>query len=60
MNISQEYIAAVVVIVVSGLHAFGVEVASTLVEAVVTGAAALWIIFRKVQKGDITPLGVRK
>lgn len=55
--ISQEYIASIVIVVVSTLKAFGVELGNEVVTAVVTGAAALYVVFRKVQKGEITVLG---
>jgi hypothetical protein len=57
---SQEYIASLVVIVSSVLAIFKIHLASEEVTAVVTGLAALWVIIRKIQKGEITPLGAVK
>lgn len=56
---STEFIASVVAIITSILSAFNVEIGHDLVNAVVTGAAALYVIVRKVSKGEITPLGKR-
>lgn len=60
MNISQEYIASIVVVILSVLRAFHIEVASDLVTSAVTGVAALYVIYRKWKKGEITLAGVRK
>lgn len=56
---SQEYVAALVVVIVSALKAFGVEVASDVVTAIVTGLLAVWIMIRRFQKKDISVLGKR-
>jgi len=60
MGISREYIASLTVIIVSLLGLFGIDVGNEELTAIITGAAALYVIYRKIQKGEITPLGARK
>lgn len=57
MNYSQEYIASLVAVVVSILTALKIEIGHDLVNAIVTGGAAIYVIIRKVQKGEINVLG---
>ena len=61
---SQIYVSAVVAILAQVLPLFGLQIQSeeltALVSNVVTVGAALWVIFRRYQQGDITPLGARK
>lgn len=57
---SQEYIASLVVIVASILAVFKIHVGNEEITAVVTGAAAIWVIIRKIQKGEINAFGVKK
>ena len=56
---SQEYIGALVILVVSVLKIFGIQVASDSINGIVVGVVALWIAFRRYQKGDITVVGKR-
>lgn len=60
MNISQEYIGAVVLIIVGVLKAFGIEIASDAISGIITGVIAIWIAVRRYQKGDINVLGAKK
>ena len=60
MGISREYIASLTVIIVSLLGLFGIDVGNEELTAIITGTAALYVIYRKIQKGEITPLGARK
>jgi hypothetical protein len=57
---SQEYIASLVVIISSILALLKIPIGTEEITAVVTGAAALYVIYRKVTKGEITVLGQRK
>ena len=57
---SQEYIGALVIIVVSLLKVFGIEIGSDVITGIVTGVLALWVAIRRHQKGDISVLGSRK
>ena len=57
---SQEYIAAIVIILVSLLKVFGIEIGSDVITGIVTGVLALWVAIKRHARGDITPLGVRK
>lgn len=57
---SQEYIGALAILLVSILKLLKIEVGNTEVTTIVTGAVALWVAVRRFQKGDITALGSRK
>jgi hypothetical protein len=57
---SQEYIAAVVILIVSVLKIFKIEVATEAITGIVTGALAIWIAYRRYSKGDINIVGARK
>lgn len=57
---SQEYGAAIAIIVGAVLKGFGVEIENKIVEGIVFGLLALWIAIRRHQKGDITAFGIRK
>jgi len=58
--ISQEYIAAIALILISVLKVFGIEIENQTIEALIAGVLALWIAIRRKSKGDITALGFRK
>ena len=57
---SQEYIGAIVILVISVLKYFNIEIASDAITGVVTGLVAIWISIRRYRKGDINLAGVRK
>ena len=57
---SNEYIGAIAILIVSGLKMFGIELANDVVMGLVTGVVALWIAVKRYQKGDITLGGFRK
>lgn len=57
---SQEYLSALVIVIVSVLKIFGIEVASDAITGILTGALALWVAIRRYKKGDITIAGYRK
>jgi len=57
---SQEYIAAIVLIVGALLKIFGIDVANDAIQGIVVGGLALWIAIRRHSKGDITMAGFRK
>ena len=60
MQISHEYIAAIVLVLGSLLKLFGIaEIGNETIEGIVAGAIALWIAIRRKQKGDINLLGVK-
>lgn len=56
---SQQYIGAIVILLISLLKLFKVEVAESDVTTVVTGAVACWVAYKRYQKGDITLFGSR-
>lgn len=57
---SQEYISAIVIVLLSVLKMFNIEIASESLTGLVTGLIAVWIAIRRYQKGDITFGGIRK
>ena len=59
MAFSKEYVGAVVIIIVSVLKAFGIDIATDTVTAIVTGAVALVIAIARYRKGDISLGGVK-
>ena len=54
---SQEYIAAIVLIAVGILKAFGIELPSDALQGIITGVIAIYIAIRRYKKGDIDVLG---
>ncbi len=60
MQLSQEYIAALTIVIVGLLKAFGVEIGSSEVTAGITTLLALWVMIRRYSKGDIKVSGVKK
>jgi len=63
MQISQEYIAALVVILVTVLPRLGIQIGSveltTFIQATITVVGGLWIIIRKIQKKEINIAGFK-
>ncbi len=59
-GVSQEYIGAVVLILMSILKALHIELPSDVLTGLVTGVVALWIAYNRYKKGDIKLSGVRK
>ena len=57
---SQEYVGAIVLILISILQAFGIVIEKDAIAGIVSGLIALYIAFRRYKKGDITVVGVRK
>ncbi len=60
MEISQQYVGAIVIVIISVLRAFKIEIASDAVTGIVTGLIAVWIAVKRYQKGDISVSGVKK
>ena len=57
---SKEYTSAVVVLIVALLQIFKIEVAPDVITGLVTGVLALYLAFKRHQRGDIDALGRRK
>ncbi len=57
---SQEYIGSIALLIVGILKAFGIEIANSAIEGILTGGIALYIAIRRYQKGDISLGGIRK
>ncbi len=58
--LSQEYIGAIAILLVSVLHMFHIEVGNDAVSGLLAGGIALWIAIRRHGKGDITVAGIKK
>ena len=63
-NISTTYISSVIIILVSILNAFKINIGTAeltpVIEGLVTGIGGLYIIWKKWKNGEITASGVRK
>lgn len=57
---SNEYVGALVILLVQVLKLFGVELGNEEVTTIVSGLVAVWVAFKRYSKGDITMGGVRK
>ena len=57
---SKEYVSALVVLLVAVLQVFKIEVAPEAVTGIVTGVLALYLAFKRYQRGDINIVGARK
>jgi len=57
---SQEYIGAIALLVISLLQTFGVVVEQDAIAGIIAGLISIWIAYRRYQKGDITVVGLRK
>lgn len=57
---SQQYIGSLVILLVSVLKIFKIELGNDEVTAIVTGIVAIWVAIRRYQQGDITVVGARK
>lgn len=57
---SSEYILSIVLVLGGILKFFGIEIENAALEGLVGGVIALVIAIRRLMKGDITPLGVKR
>lgn len=57
---SQEYIGAIALLVISLLQTFGIVVEKDAIAGIIAGLISIWIAYRRYQKGDITVVGLRK
>jgi len=60
MKFSQEYLGAIVILLVQVLSLFGVELANEEVTNIVTGFVALYVAVKRYSKGDISMGGVKQ
>lgn len=60
MNVSQQYIGSIVILLISLLKVFNIDVANEELTAIITGGIALWVAIKRFRKGDITMGGVKK
>lgn len=58
--ISQQYISALAIILVSVLQMFKIEIGNETVSALIIGIAGLWVAIRRYKQGGISIAGVRK
>lgn len=59
MNISQQYIGSIVILLISLLKMFKIDIGSEELTAIITGAIALWVAIKRFQKGDINVAGIK-
>ena len=55
--LSQEYSAALVIVIIGILQVFKVETTPEQVMAVITVLSGAWVMIRRYKKGDINLLG---
>lgn len=60
MSLSKEYLSAIVVLIVAVLQIFKIEVAPDAITGIITGVLALYLAFKRFQRGNINIVGVRK
>lgn len=58
--LSQEYIGALAILLVSILKTLGVNIGNEELVSILTGVVALWVAIRRYNKGDIKMSGLRK
>lgn len=58
--ISQEYVGAIVILLVSVLKLLGIEIGSDVLTSLITSVIAIWVAVRRYQKRDINIVGVKK
>lgn len=58
--LSQEYVGAIAILIVSVFKMFGIEIPNDAIAGILTGVIAVWIAIRRYQKGDISLGGVKK
>lgn len=57
---SQQYLSALAIILVSVLKIFGIEIGNDVITSLLVGAFAVWVAIRRHAQGDITVAGVKK
>lgn len=57
MKFSQEYIGAVVILIISVLKIFGIEIANDVMTGLVTGLVALYVAILHKKANNISVLG---
>lgn len=56
---SQQYIGSIVVLLISLLKMFKIDIGNEELTAIITGAVALWVAIRRYKQGDISVVGSR-
>lgn len=56
---SQEYSAALIVVIQALFSAFGYSIGNNVVSAIITLSLGVWIMYRRYHKGDIHITGAR-
>jgi len=56
---SQEYLAAIAILIVQVLKMFGIEIGNDAITGILTGVLAIWVAIRRYQKRDINIAGAR-
>lgn len=59
-KMSKEYVSALAVLIVAILQIFKIEVGNEAITGIITGVLALYLAFKRYQRGDITIGGFRK
>ena len=59
-GVSQTYVSALAIILVSLLGVFKVEIGNEVITALLTGILGVWVAIRRYKQGNIQISGVRK
>ena len=59
-GVSQTYVSALAIILVSLLGLFKVEIGNEVITALLTGILGVWVAIRRYKQGNIQISGVRK
>ena len=57
---SQEILGALIILVMALLQAFGVVVEQDAIAGIITGVFAIYVWYKRYQKGDVKLFGGRK
>lgn len=57
--ISQQYIGSIVILLISLLKVFKIDIGNEELTTIITGGVALWVAIKRFQKGDITVAGLK-
>lgn len=58
-GISQQYVGSIVILLISLLKVFKIDIGNEELTAIITGVIALWVAVKRFQKGDINMAGVK-
>lgn len=58
-QVSQQYIGSIVILLISLLKMFKIDIGNDELTAIITGGIALYVAIKRYQKGDINVAGIK-